>query len=104
MSELADYDFTIHHLPGKLNNKADALSHQTDYCPLRSDNQGIIGLPDSLFQSMYSDPGEWVKAIGKITEDEVQGEWEKDSWNPGRVYLMESGPSRNEFMSQRSRE
>ena len=26
ISDLADYDFTIHHLPGKLNNKADALS------------------------------------------------------------------------------
>jgi len=26
ISELVDYDFTIHHLPGKLNNKADTLS------------------------------------------------------------------------------
>ena len=26
MSELADYDFTIHHLPGNLNSKPDALS------------------------------------------------------------------------------
>ncbi len=49
ISELADYDLTIHHLPGKLNNKADALSCQLDYFPSNSDNQGIIGLPDSLF-------------------------------------------------------
>jgi len=49
ISDLADYNFTIHHLPGKLNNKADALSRRPDYVPSNADNQGIIGLPDSLF-------------------------------------------------------
>src|SRR5882762_8903229 len=44
-SDMADYHFTIHHLPGNKNCRADALSRRPDY------NQGIIRRQQKIFIS-----------------------------------------------------
>ena len=47
--ELADYDVEIHHLKGKANGQADALSQQPDHDQGEGDNKGVTVLLDSLF-------------------------------------------------------
>ena len=46
---LAEYDIEIHHLPGKSNTRADALSRRADYDVGEHDNENITVLPDALF-------------------------------------------------------
>ena len=47
--ELAEYDLEIHHLPGKANGRADALSRRPDYDQGEHDNENVTVLPDRLF-------------------------------------------------------
>ena len=47
--ELADYDIKIHHLQGKENGRADALSRREDHNTGKCDNEDVIVLPDRLF-------------------------------------------------------
>ena len=46
---LVEYDIEIHHLPGKRNMRADALSRRADYNIGEHDNENIMVLPDALF-------------------------------------------------------
>lgn len=47
--ELADYDIKIHHLQGKDNGRADALSRREDHDSGDHDNEDITVLPNHLF-------------------------------------------------------
>ena len=47
--ELADYDIEIHHLQGKENGRADALSRREDHDMGERDNENVVVLPDHLF-------------------------------------------------------
>ena len=47
--ELADYDIEIHHLQGKDNGRADALSRREDHDTGERDNEDVVVLPDHLF-------------------------------------------------------
>ena len=47
--ELADYDIEIHHLQGKENGRADALSRREDHDTGERDNENVVVLPDHLF-------------------------------------------------------
>lgn len=47
--ELADYDYKIHHLKGKANRRANALSRQPDYNQGEQDNKNMVVLPDTVF-------------------------------------------------------
>ena len=47
--ELADYDVEIHHLQGKENGRADALSRREDHDTGERDNENVVVLPDRLF-------------------------------------------------------
>ena len=47
--ELSEYDFKIHHLPGRLNRQADALSRQPGYDQGENDNKNIVILPNHIF-------------------------------------------------------
>ena len=47
--ELAHYDYEIHHLKGRENGRADALSQQLDYDQGGDDNEGVIVLLDVVF-------------------------------------------------------
>ena len=49
MVELTDYDIEIHHLKGKENGWADALSQRPDYDQGEGDNANVVVLPDCVF-------------------------------------------------------
>ena len=47
--DLMEFDFKIHHIPGKANSQADALSRRPDYDQGIRDNENIIVLPEDVF-------------------------------------------------------
>ena len=47
--ELSEYDFEIHHLPGRLNGRADTLSRRPGYNQGEEDNKDVVVLPDHVF-------------------------------------------------------
>jgi len=51
LTELQEYDFTLHHIPGKSNSKADILSRRPGFKRGAEDNDNTILLPSSLFIS-----------------------------------------------------
>ena len=52
---MAEYHYTIHHLPGKQNMKADALSRCAE-SPGEHENENVVILPEELFcASLLSD-------------------------------------------------
>ena len=46
---LSEYDIEIHHIKGKANGRADALSRCPDYDRGDKDNQDVTVLPDKIF-------------------------------------------------------
>ena len=113
ISELADYDFTIHHLLGKLNNKADALSCRPDYTPSESDNQSILGLPNSLFQNLDTSLEDGKTAIAKLTHPQSDltiqsgrkdhpNDWEISSYGiclfHGKIYIPGASTLHHEIL------
>ena len=49
MLELSEYDYKIHHVTGKENTWADALSRRPDYYQGEEDNKAIVVLPEHVF-------------------------------------------------------
>ncbi len=47
--ELSEYNFEIHHLPGRLNGRADALSRRPGYDQGEDNNKDVVILPDCVF-------------------------------------------------------
>jgi hypothetical protein len=47
--ELDEFPIEIHHVAGKKNGQADALSRRSDYDQGDNDNQNVTVLPDALF-------------------------------------------------------
>jgi hypothetical protein len=47
--ELQDYNFTLHHVPGKNHTAADALSRPSGTDTGKNDNQQMVMLPEPLF-------------------------------------------------------
>src|SRR5580700_7774006 len=47
--ELQEYHFTLHHIPGKANSKADILSRRPGFEEGIDDNNDLILLPNILF-------------------------------------------------------
>ncbi len=75
ITDMGEFQFTIHHLPGKANGQADALSRRPDFEPQAPDNQGILGLPEELFHATEITLGgltEWMAEIRDNTD------WEAD--------------------------
>jgi len=52
--ELQEFHFTLHHIPGKANSKADILSRRPGFEKGTDDNDDTILLPNSLFISTNS--------------------------------------------------
>ena len=51
LTELQEFHFTLHHIPGKSNSKADILSRRPGFEKGVNDNDDTILLPNSLFSS-----------------------------------------------------
>jgi hypothetical protein len=49
--ELQEYHFTLHHIPGKANSKADILSRQPGFEEGTDDNNDIVLLPEMVFST-----------------------------------------------------
>jgi hypothetical protein len=47
--ELSEFDIELHHIPGKSNGRADALSRRPDYDQGEHDNENVILLPKNVF-------------------------------------------------------
>ena len=47
--DLVEFNFEIHHIPGKVNSRADALLRRPDYDQGTQDNENIIILPENVF-------------------------------------------------------
>ena len=52
LQRFSEYDVELHHIPGKNNGRADALSRRPDYDQGTHDNENITVLPDHLFIRM----------------------------------------------------
>src|SRR5882672_5070599 len=50
--KLADFDFTIHHIPGVQNKRADALSRKDGLENMNIDNENVIILPEEKFRKL----------------------------------------------------
>src|SRR5204863_29731 len=53
-TELQEYHFTIHHLSGKSNSKADILSRRPGFDQGEQDNEDVVVLPPDLFQNLLT--------------------------------------------------
>jgi len=52
LTELQEYDFSLHHIPGKSNSKADILLRRPGFKRgADNNNNNVILLPESLFIS-----------------------------------------------------
>ena len=47
--ELSEYDFTLRHIPGTTNTRADALSRCSNRGKAKEDNNNVIVLPNKVF-------------------------------------------------------
>ena len=82
--ELADYDIEIHHLQGKDNGRADALSRREDHDTGEHDNEGIVVLPDHLFARTTQvrdaqDEGVIRRWVDPHRLKRVDGQWTKNN-------------------------
>ena len=68
--DLMEFDFEIHHIPGKANSRADALSQRPDYDQGTCDNENVIVLPEEVF----------VRTVTIANRDEGQDEETLRPW------------------------
>ena len=82
--ELANYDIEIHHLQGKENGRADALSRREDHDTGKRDNENVVVLPDHLFtRTTRTSNTKQDEDVAKQWVDPhrlkyVNGQWTKD--------------------------
>jgi hypothetical protein len=85
--ELSEFDIELHHIPGKNNGQADALSRRPDYDQGERDNENVIVLPDNVFVNTGSTTFEPPRAaqnedilrpwVDPHQLKEINGEWWK---------------------------
>jgi hypothetical protein len=85
--ELSEFDIELHHIPGKNNGRADALSRRPDYDQGERDNENVIVLPDNVFVNTGSTTFEPPRAaqnedilrpwVDPHQLKEINGEWWK---------------------------
>jgi hypothetical protein len=54
LTKLQDYHFTLHHIAGKLNSKADLLSCRPGYDQGENDNEDLTLLDPIIFHVLYT--------------------------------------------------
>jgi len=114
ITDLREFNFTIHHLPGKYNGRADALSRQPDFVPKDPDNQAMLGLPEELFRTTevtLDGPVDWIEEIRHNTDwtrdpvlEQAQGnpKWKRlpegTALHGGRLYVPATGNLRDRII------
>ena len=68
VTELGEYNFTMHHKPGKTNIKADILSRQADHNRGEDDNKDVTVLKN-----------EWFRRIETIRREEIAEETRREA-------------------------
>jgi hypothetical protein len=53
LTQLQDYDYTLHHIPGKANSKDDLLSRQAGFDKGEDDNKKVTLLKPVHFRKLY---------------------------------------------------
>ena len=53
-AELMEYDFTLVHLPGKKNGRADALSWHPDHDTGEKDNKQLVVILEKFFTKTHA--------------------------------------------------
>ena len=76
---LQEYDFSLHHIPGKQNSKADILSRRPGFEKGVNDNDDQILLPESLFiRVVQIEPLDFVTRIKRSHKS--QDKFVKENW------------------------
>jgi hypothetical protein len=52
VSNLQDYNFSMYHILGKANTRADLLSHSPDHFCREDDNKEVVALGPEMFQQI----------------------------------------------------
>ena len=68
VTELGEYNFTMHHKPGKTNIKADILSRRVDHNRGEDDNKDVTVLKD-----------EWFRRIETVRREEIAEETRREA-------------------------
>src|ERR1700722_139171 len=113
LTELQDYHFTLHHIPGKANSKADILSRHPGHDQGEDDNDDIILLDYQHFRRLHLRAVRGfkdeltpriLKALeeqGREKADQVEG-WTQDDkglWEyQGRIYIPCDNALRQEIL------
>ena len=70
---LTHFNFALHHKPGKMMGKPDALSHRVDHGTGADDNSNIVLLPPKLFVVHTLEGLEFARSERDILQDIRQG-------------------------------
>jgi dUTP pyrophosphatase len=76
---LADYDFTLHHIPGDKNKWADALSRMPQYEMGENDNDQTVILPPTLFCNQGERKWEVLKVKRSTEKAKIPTKGSKDA-------------------------
>lgn len=95
VSELAEYNYMLHHRPGKQNTKADLLSRCPDHNMGFNENEDVVMLSSDHFRSlvMVTEVPEYIKglkAMDRILDQEAKNGLrdKKSSWKEEDGYIL----------------
>jgi hypothetical protein len=71
--ELSEFDIKLHHIPGKSNGQADALSRCPDYDQGEHDNKNITVLPDRIF--IQSGVTTYIPETQLVQDEDILRPW-----------------------------
>jgi len=113
VSLLADYGFSLHHLPGSHNSAADALSCQPNHDDGSGDNTEVIVLKEAYFEVQATEDVSTLEAQVRTAQDTREpiivkslakrpGQWRVDDkgvvWVKDQLYVPKDNVLRGEIL------